>query len=120
MLLAFNSKVDRFLIWRASAKVSPNSPPILGLVSCRLLAIDIAGAVAMTFQSIEADNLGAYLHLKGQALADFIKAQGWTESNGVVAIPVNKDNEAKTTVLTENIKFERTFFFFAGFDYHCD
>lgn len=63
----------------------------------------------MTFQSIEADNLGAYLHLKGQALADFIKAQGWTESNGVVAIPVNKDNEAKTTVLTENIKFERTF-----------
>jgi translation initiation factor 3 subunit K len=71
------------------------------------LVIDIAGAVAMTFQSIETDNLGAYLHLKGQALSDFIKAQGWTESNGVVAIPVNKDNEAKTTVLTENIKFER-------------
>ncbi|KAF9907485.1 hypothetical protein EC991_010865 [Linnemannia zychae] len=68
---------------------------------------NIAGAVAMTFQSIEADNLGAYLHLKGQALSDFIKAQGWTESNGVVAIPVNKDNEAKTTVLTENIKFEQ-------------
>jgi len=61
----------------------------------------------MTFQSIETANLGAYLHLKGQALSDFIKAQGWTESNGVVAIPVNKDNEAKTTVLTENIKFER-------------
>jgi len=63
----------------------------------------------MTFQSIETENLGSYLHLKGQALSDFVKAQGWSEANGVVSIPVNKDNEAKTTVLTENIKFEREF-----------
>ncbi|KAF8930400.1 hypothetical protein BGZ58_008266 [Dissophora ornata] len=68
---------------------------------------NIASAVAMTFQSIELESLQAYVHLKGQALADFVKAQGWTEANGVVAIPVNKDNEAKTTVLTENIKFEQ-------------
>ena len=65
----------------------------------------------MTFQAIELESLQAYVHLKGQALVDFIKAQGWTEANGVVAIPVNKDNEAKTTVLTENIKFERTYWF---------
>lgn len=61
----------------------------------------------MTFQSIEPANLKAYLHLDGQKFSDFVKAQGWTEANGVVSIPVNKDNEAKTTVLTENIKFER-------------
>ena len=61
----------------------------------------------MTFQSIEAPILEGYLHLKNQAFSDFVKAQGWTESNGVVSIPINKDNEAKTTVLTENIKFER-------------
>ncbi len=61
----------------------------------------------MTFQSIELESLQAYLNLKGQALTDFIKTREWTEANGVVTIPVNKDNEAKTTVLTENIKFER-------------
>ena len=61
----------------------------------------------MTFQSIELESLQAYLNLKGQALTDFIQTREWTEANGVVAIPVNKDNEAKTTVLTENIKFER-------------
>ncbi|KAG0046590.1 hypothetical protein BGZ83_008249 [Gryganskiella cystojenkinii] len=68
---------------------------------------NIANAVAMTFQSIETENLATYLHLKGQALSDFVKTQGWTEASGVVSIPVNKDNEAKTTVLTENIKFEQ-------------
>ena len=71
------------------------------------LFLDIANAVAMTFQSIESANLKAYLHLDGQKFSDFVKAQAWTETNGVVSIPVNKDNEAKTTVLTENIKFER-------------
>jgi hypothetical protein len=69
--------------------------------------LDIATAVAMTFQSIEAPILQGYVHLKGQAFSDFVKAQGWSEANGVVSIPINKDNEAKTTVLTENIKFER-------------
>ncbi|KAF9986345.1 hypothetical protein BGZ65_007927 [Modicella reniformis] len=72
---------------------------------------NIASAVAMTFQSIELKNLQEYVHLKGQALSDFIKAQGWTETtNGdlnVISIPVNKDNEAKTVVLAENIRFEQ-------------
>ncbi|KAG0267530.1 hypothetical protein DFQ27_008671 [Actinomortierella ambigua] len=68
---------------------------------------NIAGAVAMTFQAIEVPRLEKYLSLKGQALVDFVKAQGWTEANGMVTIPVNKDNEAKTTVLTENIRFEQ-------------
>ncbi|KAK3828637.1 MAG: armadillo-type protein [Benniella sp.] len=68
---------------------------------------NIANAVAMTFQSIELQSLQAYVHLKGQALSDFIQAQGWTETNGVVSIPVNKDNEAKTVVLAENIRFEQ-------------
>lgn len=45
--------------------------------------------------------------MKGKAFSEFVKAQGWTETNGVTSIPINKDNEAKTTVLTENIKFER-------------
>ncbi|KAG0246202.1 armadillo-type protein [Mortierella sp. GBAus27b] len=68
---------------------------------------NIANAVAMTFQSIEIKNLQAYVRLQGQALSDFIKAQGWTEANGVVSIPINRDNEAKTVVLAENIRFEQ-------------
>ncbi|KAG0210034.1 hypothetical protein BGX28_009710 [Mortierella sp. GBA30] len=68
---------------------------------------NIAHAIAMTFQSIELESLQAYIHLKSQALSDFIQQQGWTVASGVVTIPVNKDNEAKTTVLTENIKFEQ-------------
>lgn len=61
----------------------------------------------MTFQSIKTSILESYLHLKGQSLSDFVKVQGWSEFGGVVSIPVNKDNEAKMTVLTEKIKFER-------------
>ncbi|KAF9576759.1 hypothetical protein BGW38_008114, partial [Lunasporangiospora selenospora] len=67
---------------------------------------NIANAVSMSFQSIEVPNLSSYLNLKDAALSEFIKAQGWTESSNTVTIPVNKDNEAKTTVLVENIKFE--------------
>ncbi|KAF9968005.1 hypothetical protein BGZ70_007202 [Mortierella alpina] len=68
---------------------------------------NIANVVAMTFQLIESASLGANLNLKGEALSEFVKAEGWTEASGVITIPVNKDNEAKATVLTENIKFER-------------
>jgi len=69
--------------------------------------LDIANVVAMTFQVIESASLGAILNLKGEALSEFVKTEGWTEASGVITIPVNKDNEAKTTVHTESVKFER-------------
>ncbi|CAG8557589.1 9129_t:CDS:2 [Ambispora leptoticha] len=73
----------------------------------------IATAIAISYQSISADLLQAYFNL-GSAAGEadeeflaFIKSLGWTESNNVVHIPVNKDNEAKPTVIRENIKFEQ-------------
>ncbi|CAG8445582.1 6494_t:CDS:2 [Ambispora gerdemannii] len=73
----------------------------------------IATAISISYQSISADLLQAYFNL-GSAAGEpdeeflaFIKSLGWTESNGIVHIPVNKDNEAKPTVIRENIKFEQ-------------
>ena len=49
----------------------------------------------MTFQVIESASLGANLNLKGEALSEFVKTEGWTEASGVITIPVNKDNRPR-------------------------
>ncbi|KAI8369332.1 armadillo-type protein [Radiomyces spectabilis] len=67
----------------------------------------IANVVSMSHQVINSKVLQSYLALDGQSFNDFCAAQGWQVSGDVVTIPVNKDNEAKAVVITENIKFEQ-------------
>ncbi|CAG8575572.1 6846_t:CDS:2 [Paraglomus brasilianum] len=73
----------------------------------------IARVVAISFQTISTELLQSYLNIgasNGHSDEDFsffIEKQGWKEENKVVHIPVNNDNEAKPTVIRENIKFEQ-------------
>ncbi|KAK9760663.1 hypothetical protein K7432_015092 [Basidiobolus ranarum] len=67
----------------------------------------IAKNIAITYQVVSLKHLEGYLNIKGQELENFVKEQGWTKQEENVTIPLNKDNEAKQIVITENIKFEQ-------------
>lgn len=67
----------------------------------------IAKVVSMSYQSISTSELQSYLALEGDAFQKFCESQHWTVSGQTVSIPINKDNEAKTVVVRENIKFEQ-------------
>ncbi|KAG9306218.1 hypothetical protein G9A89_016122 [Geosiphon pyriformis] len=73
----------------------------------------IANAISISYQSISADLLASYFHFplrnpgEQEEFNVFIKSLEWTHVNGIVHIPVNKDNQAKQTVIRENIKFEQ-------------
>ena len=67
----------------------------------------IAFVVAMSYQTISASVLESYLSLKGDAFKQFCEKQQWQLSGDVVTVPINKDNEAKTVVVRESIKFEQ-------------
>jgi len=67
----------------------------------------IANVVNMTYQTISSDLLKSYLYLDGETYQSFLTSYGWSDVDGIVTIPVNKHNEAKTVVIRENIKFEQ-------------
>lgn len=67
----------------------------------------VARIVSMTHQQISASLLQSYLDLQGDDFTSFVKEQSWEIKGDIVQIPVNKDNEAKTVVIRENIKFEQ-------------
>ncbi|KAF7728430.1 hypothetical protein EC973_006108 [Apophysomyces ossiformis] len=67
----------------------------------------IARVVAMSHQSISSSVLASYLALSGAAFQKFCEEQQWQEKDGVVNIPLNKDNEVKAVVVRETIKFEQ-------------
>lgn len=67
----------------------------------------VAKVVSMTCQSIKKSHLEEYLSLSGNDLSTFITAQNWKSDGDSVQIPISKDNQAKTTITSENIKFEQ-------------
>ncbi|ORZ01255.1 armadillo-type protein [Syncephalastrum racemosum] len=67
----------------------------------------IAKIVAMSYQAIKTTELQAYLALNGDAFNQFCAQKNWEIKDSSVLIPINKDNEAKTVVVRENIKFEQ-------------
>ncbi|CAG8589344.1 4622_t:CDS:2 [Funneliformis caledonium] len=69
----------------------------------------IMTAICMTYQSISADLLRSYLNFTNDddEFESYIKSRELTIKDDVVIIPTNYDNEAKPTVIRENIKFEQ-------------
>ncbi|CAH1759223.1 7927_t:CDS:2 [Entrophospora sp. SA101] len=69
--------------------------------------------ISMAYQNISADLLREYLNYGSspnddESFKEFIKSQGLElAENNLVNIPTNIDNEAKPTVIRENIKFDR-------------
>ncbi|CAG8840166.1 19844_t:CDS:2, partial [Racocetra persica] len=68
----------------------------------------IITSIAMAYQSISAELLSNYLNLStdDEEFGSFIQSRGLVNKDGIVLVPTNYDNEAKLTVIRENIKFE--------------
>ncbi|KAG0740601.1 hypothetical protein G6F57_000765 [Rhizopus arrhizus] len=67
----------------------------------------IAQVIAMSYQTVNVSALSGYLGLNGDEFDKFCTSQQWQKNGNIVQIPINKDNEAKTVVIRENIKFEQ-------------
>ncbi|RKP10309.1 armadillo-type protein [Thamnocephalis sphaerospora] len=67
----------------------------------------IAGVVTAVYQTVSVSVLEKQLNLKGKDLDQFIAAQGWAVQDGVVSIPLNEENEAKSSVTTEALELNQ-------------
>jgi translation initiation factor 3 subunit K len=79
-----------------------------------LMRVRIAVTVGQSCREVERSVLETWLHSKGAEFDRFVAdICGWGVDNtrggpgGTVVIPVNKENEAKGTVVRENVQFDR-------------
>jgi len=77
-----------------------------------LMRVRIAVNVGQGCREVERGVLESWLNLRGGAFEAFVGGVcGWgvddSEGGGVVRVPVNKENEAKGTVVREEVRFEQ-------------
>ena len=74
-----------------------------------LTRVRIAATVSQAVREVQREILEDWLELEGEAFEKFVgDVCGWrVEGQGTVRVPTNKDNEAKGTVVRENVKFEQ-------------
>ena len=83
-----------------------------------LIRVRIAMATAQAAREIERSVLEGWVNLEGEQFELFVRnVCQWSIEGDRVLIPVNTDNEAKTTVTRENVKFDRKFFLRPGVVY---
>jgi len=63
--------------------------------------------VSQTVREVEGSILEEWLDMSGEQFEEFVRSVGWQVESGVVKVPLNKENEAKGTVVRENVKFDR-------------
>jgi len=83
------------------------------------MRVRIAVTVGQSMREVERGVLEGWLNLKGAEFERFVRdVCGWGmddtmvvgakgKGGGVVRVPVNKENEAKGTVLREEVRFDR-------------
>lgn len=72
------------------------------------MRVRIAVVVSQCMQEVERDVLEGWLNLRGGKLDGFVKEVcGWTIEGAKVTIPLNKENEARGTVVREDVRFEQ-------------
>jgi len=73
------------------------------------MRVRMAVVISQCMQSVERGVLESWLNLRGEAFERFVgEVCGWElGQGGVVAIPMNKENEARSTVVRENVKFDQ-------------
>lgn len=75
-----------------------------------LMRVRIAACVGQATREVSRGLLEGWLSLSGGEFDIFVKEVcGWRVEGAKVVVPLNKENEAKGTVVRENVKFERTF-----------
>jgi translation initiation factor 3 subunit K len=73
-----------------------------------LMRVRIATTVSQAVREVDQSILESWLNLSGEEFQHFVGSVcGWTVESGKVKVPINKDNEAKGTVVRENVKFDR-------------
>ncbi|KIW02905.1 eukaryotic translation initiation factor 3 subunit K [Verruconis gallopava] len=73
-----------------------------------LMRIQIAVEVGKCVREIQRNVLEDWLNLKGSEFDNFMsKVCGWEVNGATVKVPLNKENEAKGTVVRENVKFDQ-------------
>ena len=73
-----------------------------------LMRIRIAVTVSQAVREVERNVLEGWLNLRGGAFDKFVRdVCGWAIEDEMVKVPLNKDNEAKGTVVRENVQFPR-------------
>lgn len=73
-----------------------------------LMRVRIAVCVSQCLREVQRGVLEGYLNLRGREFEHFVGTVcGWEVGESVVRVPPNKENEAKGTVVRENVKFEQ-------------
>jgi len=72
-----------------------------------LIRVRIALTVSQSVREIERPLLESWLGMHGEAVDRFVREVcGWEVVGDVIRVPLNKENEAKGTVVRENVKME--------------
>ena len=72
------------------------------------MRVRIAATVSQAVREVDQSILESWLNLSGSEFEHFVGSVcGWIVEGGKVKVPINKDNEAKGTVVRENVKFDR-------------
>lgn len=73
-----------------------------------LMRVRIAATVSQAVREVDRSILESWLNLQGKEFEHFVGTVcGWNVDAGKIKVPINKDNEAKGTVVRENVKFDR-------------
>jgi translation initiation factor 3 subunit K len=73
-----------------------------------LMRVRIAVCVSQCVREIQRPVLEGYLNLRGKDFDHFVEQVcGWAIEGNTVRVPLNKENEARGTVVRENVKFEQ-------------
>ncbi|KAI9823307.1 MAG: hypothetical protein M1832_002531 [Thelocarpon impressellum] len=73
-----------------------------------LMRVRVAVCVGQAVREVERPVLEGWLSLHGDELVRFVTdVCGWSVDGATVRVPLNKENEAKGTVVRENVKFDQ-------------
>lgn len=73
-----------------------------------IMKIRIAVVVSQCMQEVSRDVLEGWLNVSGAKFDNFVsEVCGWKVDGNVVKVPLNKENEARSSVVRENVKFDQ-------------
>ena len=76
------------------------------------MRVRIAATVSQAVREVDRSILESWLNLSGSEFDNFVGSVcGWNIDGAKIKVPINKDNEAKGTVVRENVKFDRKFIY---------
>jgi len=76
------------------------------------MRVRIAATVSQAVREVDRSILESWLNLDGGDFEHFVGSVcGWNLDGAKIKVPINKDNEAKGTVVRENVKFDRKYYY---------